>query len=447
MLSVFMTPWQKPTACHCAIRRGGAARHFARAGAAYGCGASRQFGEVVRRSRSRPACAAPRRSLAVCAKCSKWPKRMKLGATRVTTAAVSIVSRRTGSGEPITAQRARGRDAEARASPRSRGTRGSTSAAPRGRRPCASTASGRLPLSWISSGPAGVSDSRRAAGRGRRRAGRPRRRTGGRCRRWRSGRMPRRERVAGEHLRAPRLGCAASPPGRARRAAQSLRATQCGSGRPAAGGRAVQKSRRRGRAGSRCSRQRGASAVTRASGACHGQFIVVAPTGAWSAWGNHAMQPRVRGFVILAAAAANSAQSSHDAGPDAGSAAADLVADRRSRRGTTRDTEIVSRRVEGDIHRYTYARCRSARAPGGAGARPARAGVQRPRRARWPGTATATSSSTTASPAAAACAHHQPAPVSGADRLDRQPRRRPGAVLRPDLPAAGRRRSGAAARR
>ena len=42
-------------------------------------------------------------SLAVCAKCSKWPKRRKLGATRVTTAALSTVSRRTGCGEPMMA--------------------------------------------------------------------------------------------------------------------------------------------------------------------------------------------------------------------------------------------------------------------------------------------------------------------------------------------------------
>ena len=34
-------------------------------------------------------------------KCSKWPKRMKLGATRVTTAAVSISSRRTDAGDPV----------------------------------------------------------------------------------------------------------------------------------------------------------------------------------------------------------------------------------------------------------------------------------------------------------------------------------------------------------
>ncbi len=38
-----------------------------------------------------------------CAKCSKWPKRRKLGATRVTMAPVSIVSRRTASAEPATA--------------------------------------------------------------------------------------------------------------------------------------------------------------------------------------------------------------------------------------------------------------------------------------------------------------------------------------------------------
>ena len=37
------------------------------------------------------------------AKCSKWPKRMKVGANRVTTAAVSMVSRRTGASEPTMA--------------------------------------------------------------------------------------------------------------------------------------------------------------------------------------------------------------------------------------------------------------------------------------------------------------------------------------------------------
>jgi len=37
----------------------------------------------------------------VLAKCSKCPNRMKLGATRVTMAAVSSSSRRTGNGEPV----------------------------------------------------------------------------------------------------------------------------------------------------------------------------------------------------------------------------------------------------------------------------------------------------------------------------------------------------------
>ena len=37
----------------------------------------------------------------------------------------------------------------------------------------------------------------------------------------------------------------------------------------------------------------------------------------------------------------------------------------------------------------------------------------------------------------ACAAHHQPAAASGPDRLDRQPRRRPGAVFRPELSAAG----------
>ena len=40
--------------------------------------------------------------------------------------------------------------------------------------------------------------------------------------------------------------------------------------------------------------------------------------------------------------------------------------------------------------------------------------------------------------AGSGAAHDQPAPASGADRLDRRPCRGPGAVLRPDVPAAGR---------
>ena len=63
------------------------------------------------------------------------------------------------------------------------------------------------------------------------------------------------------------------------------------------------------------------------------------------------------------------------------------------------DTEIVSRTVEGDIHRYTYAEARSARAAAGAGARAARRARRATASRRWPGTATAISSSTTPSPA------------------------------------------------
>ena len=104
------------------------------------------------------------------------------------------------------------------------------------------------------------------------------------------------------------------------------------------------------------------------------------------------------------------------------------------------DAEIVSRRVEGDIHRYTWRDVGDARAAGGASAGPAEAACSATASPRWPGTATATWSCTTASAAGPRAAHHQPAPASGPDRLDRQPCRGPGAVLRPELPAAGARR-------
>ena len=101
------------------------------------------------------------------------------------------------------------------------------------------------------------------------------------------------------------------------------------------------------------------------------------------------------------------------------------------------DAEIVSRRVEGDIHRYTWRDVARALAPGRQCAGRHEPAVFRPRghagleRLPPPG---AVLRRQRLRPRAA---HHQPAPASRPDRLDRQPRRRPGPVLRPDLPAAG----------
>ena len=101
------------TCCRCSSRRG-RSRPPAIAPSARPCAASplraarapARARRGIRGSSSSMTKSASRRSAsmscAVCVKCSKWPKRMKLGATRVTTAAVSIVSRRTGSGEPVT---------------------------------------------------------------------------------------------------------------------------------------------------------------------------------------------------------------------------------------------------------------------------------------------------------------------------------------------------------
>jgi hypothetical protein len=104
------------------------------------------------------------------------------------------------------------------------------------------------------------------------------------------------------------------------------------------------------------------------------------------------------------------------------------------------EREIVSRRVEGDIHRTTYkarwpARSRRmAKALAALGVKMATAWP------RWPGTATATWSCTSASGLGRGAAHHQPAPAPRPDHLHRRPCRRPGAVLRHHLPAADRRR-------
>ena len=122
--------------------------------------------------------------------------------------------------------------------------------------------------------------------------------------------------------------------------------------------------------------------------------------------------------------------------PDHAAAAADLVAaDARERHHG--DTEMVSRRVEGGIHRYTYAEPRRARGAG------QRAGAAR-RRRRRPGRHAGLERHRhlelyyAVSGIGRRAAHAQPAPASRADRLHRQPRRGPAAVLRPDLRAAGR---------
>ena len=102
------------------------------------------------------------------------------------------------------------------------------------------------------------------------------------------------------------------------------------------------------------------------------------------------------------------------------------------------EQEVVSRRVEGDLHRNTYRElaARSRRmanalaALGIALRRPRRhAGLERlpPHGAVLRGVGLGRGA-----------AHAEPAPASRPGGLDRRPCRRPGPVLRPDLPAAGR---------
>ncbi len=102
------------------------------------------------------------------------------------------------------------------------------------------------------------------------------------------------------------------------------------------------------------------------------------------------------------------------------------------------DVEVVSRRVEGDIHRTTYRelhrRSRQlANALDGLGLRAS----DRVATLAWNGYRHLRAVFRGFRLGCGA-AHDQPAPASGADRMDRQPCRRPRAVLRRHLPAADR---------
>ncbi len=103
MLSVFMTPWQKPTDCHSAIRLAVRSATALTHATIFSCSS-----KVVSAGKYR--CTVSWNSARSCsglpwwAKCSKCPKRKKEGATRVTTAAVSKLSRRTGVEAPTRAK-------------------------------------------------------------------------------------------------------------------------------------------------------------------------------------------------------------------------------------------------------------------------------------------------------------------------------------------------------
>ena len=102
------------------------------------------------------------------------------------------------------------------------------------------------------------------------------------------------------------------------------------------------------------------------------------------------------------------------------------------------EQEIVSRRVEGDIHRETLPRTRRALAPHGQCARGPGRQARRPRRHAGLERLPPHGALLRGLRLGRRAAHAEPAPAPRPARLHRRPRRRPGAVLRPDLPAAGR---------
>ncbi len=99
----------------------------------------------------------------------------------------------------------------------------------------------------------------------------------------------------------------------------------------------------------------------------------------------------------------------------------------------------MSRRVEGDLHRYHLPRAR-ARARAAWPTRWRRCGIslRRPRGDAGLERLPPHGAVLRRVRLGRGAAHPQPAPASRPDGLDRRPRRRPDPVLRPDLPAAGR---------
>ena len=179
MLSVFITPWMKPTSIQRAMSDA-CASTTPRSSARYGFSASRRRdggGRWRGRRAAAGAPASPRR-----AAYWKVPTRMWLAATRVSTAPGSNVSRATALAGRHHGERAASSGCRARASPR----RSRTRAASGRRRPCrrrrARTACGPSPSGAGRAGARGRRPPRRAAGRGRRRAAASSRRTGGRRR-------------------------------------------------------------------------------------------------------------------------------------------------------------------------------------------------------------------------------------------------------------------------
>ncbi len=100
--------------------------------------------------------------------------------------------------------------------------------------------------------------------------------------------------------------------------------------------------------------------------------------------------------------------------------------------------EIVSRTVEGPIHRCTYADVRRRSKQVGEGAARARRRAGRPHRHARVERLPAPRALLRRLRHGRRAAHDQSAPVSRADRVHRQPRRGPVRVLRPDVRAAGR---------
>ena len=422
MLSVFITPWQKPTACHCAISR--AVRSAtSSSSAAAGCGVALQRGEVAldRRVEQAAQCGEVAGGVgevlevAEAQEARRHARDHRRGLDRL----APHRQRRADDG-----QRPRGRDAE-------RVHRlGAEELADRRAQHRAAVAHARVrrqaaALELHLHRPGRACRSRPASARGRRPAGRPRRRTGGPNR-------PRRAAARRGAMRAPDSTASASslasqsasPSDRRQRFAARHPVRRRHRLRRQVGAEGLAEALQEGRVRARQARGRGRAVRGRSRGRIVGAASRVLLRVGESRFDSLGARPPIL--------PANHTTETTDARPDARPAPVDLEPDRVRRTPPPRRADRVAPR-RGRHPPLHLPRRGGTGAPGGQRARPPGPGLQRPRGhaglERLP-------------PPRAVFrhlrqrprrAHAQPAPGARPGGLDRQPCRRPRAVLRHDL--------------